>query len=200
MIDLVRDAALGQLLRLISPKLAPYPDERPDYVVPPKYLVGPSGTATPAQKRHSGDGGPAMTRGSSETLVTGPNGEDPEKGPKDEAPQKPKAIVGPSGEKYVLVDWDGPDDPERPMFVVSFSCVRSPVLTVPASNWSSGKKRFFVAQIMLLTFAVYIGSAIYTSSIPGIMEHFGVSQVRATWGMTLFIFACKSSLLSCCAL
>ncbi|KAL8286919.1 hypothetical protein RQP46_003925 [Phenoliferia psychrophenolica] len=42
-------------------------------------------------------------------------------------------------------------------------------------NWSKGKK-------------VYIGSAIYTPSIPGIMEQFDVGQIVATLGLSLFIF------------
>lgn len=37
--------------------------------------------------------------------------------------------------------------------------------------------------------SIYIGSAIYTSSIPDLMATFGVSQVVATLGLTLFVFA-----------
>ncbi|KAL8278025.1 hypothetical protein RQP46_009657 [Phenoliferia psychrophenolica] len=58
-----------------------------------------------------------------------------------------------------LVTWDGPDDQDNPQ------------------NWSKWKK-----------VAVYIGSAIYTPSIPGIMEHFGVGRIVATLGLSLFIF------------
>jgi DHA1 family multidrug resistance protein-like MFS transporter len=38
-----------------------------------------------------------------------------------------------------------------------------------------------------LTFSVYIGSAIYTPAIPGIMEAFGISLTKSTLGMTLYI-------------
>lgn len=40
---------------------------------------------------------------------------------------------------------------------------------------------------MLLTFSVYIGSAIYTPSIPGVMERFNVSQTKAILGLALYV-------------
>jgi DHA1 family multidrug resistance protein-like MFS transporter len=55
-------------------------------------------------------------------------------------------------------------------------------------NWSLGKKFFVSCEIWLLTFAVYIGSAIFTPGIPGVSEQFGVSSVAATLGLTLFVF------------
>jgi DHA1 family multidrug resistance protein-like MFS transporter len=36
---------------------------------------------------------------------------------------------------------------------------------------------------------VYIGSAIYTSSIPSLREDFGISQVKAVLGSTLYVMA-----------
>lgn len=56
-------------------------------------------------------------------------------------------------------------------------------------NWSTSKKGFVAFSISLLTFSVYIGSAIYTTSEIGIMEEFGVSQVKATLGLTLYVLA-----------
>jgi DHA1 family multidrug resistance protein-like MFS transporter len=70
---------------------------------------------------------------------------------------------------YILVDWYGPDDPENPR------------------NWSFRKRCFVLFEIALLTFSVYIGSAIYTASIPLITEKFNVSLVVATLGLSLFI-------------
>jgi DHA1 family multidrug resistance protein-like MFS transporter len=49
-------------------------------------------------------------------------------------------------------------------------------------------KKFFVTfEICLLTFSVYIGSAIYSPGLEGVMAQFGVSQVAATLGLTLFV-------------
>lgn len=42
-------------------------------------------------------------------------------------------------------------------------------------------------EICFLTFSVYIGSAIYSASILGVVEEFGVSEVAATLGLTLFV-------------
>ncbi|KAG8164622.1 hypothetical protein KVR01_004897 [Diaporthe batatas] len=68
-----------------------------------------------------------------------------------------------------IVDWYGPDDPENPQ------------------NWSNAKKFFVTFEICFLTFSVYIGSAIYSASIQDVMTVFGVSQVAATLGLTLFV-------------
>ncbi|KAJ5692471.1 hypothetical protein N7462_001894 [Penicillium macrosclerotiorum] len=69
----------------------------------------------------------------------------------------------------LVISWRGPDDPENPQ------------------NWSTKKKFLVSTQIWLLTFAIYVGSAIYTPGIPGVTDQFGVSSVAATLGLTLFI-------------
>ncbi|OJJ72050.1 hypothetical protein ASPBRDRAFT_178061 [Aspergillus brasiliensis CBS 101740] len=75
----------------------------------------------------------------------------------------------PNPDASLVIDWSGPDDPENPQ------------------NWSTFKKLFVSSLIWLLTFAIYIGSAIYTPGIPGVCEQFGVSRVAATLGLTLFV-------------
>lgn len=42
-------------------------------------------------------------------------------------------------------------------------------------------------QTCLLTFAVYLGSAIYTAGIPGVTADFHVSNVAALVGLTTFV-------------
>ena len=42
--------------------------------------------------------------------------------------------------------------------------------------------------ICFLTFAIYIGSAIYTAGEAGVAQQFGVSSTVATLGLTLFVF------------
>ena len=42
-------------------------------------------------------------------------------------------------------------------------------------------------QTCLLTFAVYLGSAIYTAGIPGVSAEFHVSNVAALVGLTTFV-------------
>ncbi|EIN09356.1 MFS general substrate transporter [Punctularia strigosozonata HHB-11173 SS5] len=67
------------------------------------------------------------------------------------------------------VDWYGPDDPECPM------------------NWSFSKKCFVTFDICFITFSIYIGSAIYSPGIPYVAQDFGVSDVAATLGITMFV-------------
>ncbi|KAK6842742.1 hypothetical protein PG990_005325 [Apiospora arundinis] len=73
------------------------------------------------------------------------------------------------GKDHFIVDWYGPNDPENPR------------------NWSRPKKFFVTFEICLLTFSVYIGSAIYSAGIMGVTKEFGVSPVAATLGLTLFV-------------
>ncbi|KAJ5111243.1 hypothetical protein N7532_001778 [Penicillium argentinense] len=75
----------------------------------------------------------------------------------------------PSANQPLVINWQGPDDPENPQ------------------NWSMAKKVFVSTLIWLLTFAIYDGSAIYTPGIPSVSEQLGVSSVAATLGLTLFV-------------
>lgn len=54
-------------------------------------------------------------------------------------------------------------------------------------NWSTRKKVFVTFEICLLTFGVYIGSAIYSAGIQSLAMEFRVSEVAATLGLTLFV-------------
>ncbi|RDW93400.1 MFS transporter [Aspergillus mulundensis] len=67
-----------------------------------------------------------------------------------------------------IITW-APDDSENPQ------------------NWSVAKKMLVSSEIWLLTFSIYIGSAIYTPGIPGAAAHFGISTVAATLGLTVFV-------------
>ena len=54
-------------------------------------------------------------------------------------------------------------------------------------NWSTHKKIFVTFEICLLTFSIYIGSAIYSAGTQSISMDFGVSEVKATLGLSLFV-------------
>ncbi|KIM73724.1 hypothetical protein PILCRDRAFT_802185 [Piloderma croceum F 1598] len=77
----------------------------------------------------------------------------------------------PLGFDPYLVGWIGDDDPENPR------------------NWSFAKRAFTTFSISFLAFSVYIGSAIYTPAIPGLMEAYDISLAKATVGLTLYILA-----------
>ncbi|KAF7181997.1 hypothetical protein CNMCM7691_001385 [Aspergillus felis] len=69
------------------------------------------------------------------------------------------------GKDVNVIDWHE-DDSENPQ------------------NWPLAKKVFVTFEVCLLTFSVYIGSAIYTPGIPAVMTDFHVSHVTATLGLT----------------
>jgi len=69
----------------------------------------------------------------------------------------------------IIVDWYGDDDPENPQ------------------NWSLVKKCYLTGLIMLMTSSVYMGSSIYSPAVMQAVEYFGVGQVTATLGISLFV-------------
>lgn len=71
--------------------------------------------------------------------------------------------------EYIIVDWDGDDDPENPF------------------NWPMYQKVFFVAELMFLTVSVYMASAIYTPGAEEIMQDLNVGRVVSLLPLTLFV-------------
>ncbi|KIW28087.1 uncharacterized protein PV07_07771 [Cladophialophora immunda] len=70
-----------------------------------------------------------------------------------------------------LVDWDGPDDVENPL------------------NFSGVQKSVITAMTCIYTWAIYVGSSIYTSSQPGIEHHFGVDNFQSSFGLAIYVLA-----------
>lgn len=70
-----------------------------------------------------------------------------------------------------MVDWYATDDPDNPQ------------------NWTFGKKAIVLAQILIYTMGVYMGSAIYSPSIAGVMERFGVEIGAASLGLSMYVLA-----------
>ncbi|KAJ8091808.1 hypothetical protein PM082_021044 [Marasmius tenuissimus] len=193
--DTVRDSFLGQAINSLSGgRLLSYADQRPGYKVPTRYLrsasLSPQATHIPSTEEEKKPNKAKGAKGGSQAVVEVTE-VDPDAEPIDTAypppPSPPARASGSSGSELelgadnlrgaesgvnaFLVGWEGPDDPDNP------------------KNWSSFKKGFVAFCITLLTFSVYIGSAIYTPSIPGVMEHFDVSQTKATLGLTLYVLA-----------
>jgi DHA1 family multidrug resistance protein-like MFS transporter len=71
----------------------------------------------------------------------------------------------------ILVDWYATDDAANPQ------------------NFSFWKKATVLAQILLYTMSVYMGSAIYSPSIPGVMNRFSVSIASASLGLSMYVLA-----------
>ncbi|KAJ9256541.1 hypothetical protein DTO207G8_2544 [Paecilomyces variotii] len=68
-----------------------------------------------------------------------------------------------------LVTWYSDDDPDNPQ------------------NWSAGKKAWVSIVLFVYTFAAYIGSSLYTCGTRDIMRIFGVGEVVASLGLSLYV-------------
>lgn len=68
-----------------------------------------------------------------------------------------------------LVSWDGPDDPSNPQ------------------NWPMKQKVLVTSLIGLYTFAVYVGSSIYTPSQEAVQEIFHKTPVEGSLGLALYV-------------
>jgi DHA1 family multidrug resistance protein-like MFS transporter len=75
------------------------------------------------------------------------------------------------GKKYItLVSWYSDDDPDNP------------------HNWSFLKK-IWIALLLVYTVSVYIGSSVYTASEHDAASIFGISDVAAALGLSLYVIA-----------
>lgn len=208
MSDLMREAPIGQFLRFVTKnKLFKYPEELPGFQLPETYntmlnehsneKLGPSRSdsenagaeeapktaeALPELTHHatnrsirSGDVEHAATLTRTRTREsTRPYTEERLEVEAELAVERTKSIAimpTKTSDGTILVDWYTSDDPANPQ------------------NWSN-KKRFFVSLIVCMyTFAVYTGSAIYTSGEQGVINRFGVSATSASLPLSLYVLA-----------
>lgn len=196
MSDLIREAPLGQFLRWVTKnRLFPYPEELPGFELPESYnavLRSEKGVERPISRRQ-----PKKETGSqSDDLKSTPDSdsfnqdielqrtlsrqdtrqftqERLETEIQDAIERVASKPIYPvkTADGLVLVDWYSTDDPANPQ------------------NWSMGKKSWVGIIICLYTFVVYTGSAIYTSSIPQVIEKFNLSEVDASLPLSLYVLA-----------
>lgn len=182
--SLIRDAPVGQLIRWITKnRVLRYPEEMPDFVLPPEYqnldTIKPPASAVSVNSVGSASNSADEEKDSrdSRELMYRPAGEieaashDLEKaitrqsmGGGSLAPTKTK-------DGHILIDFYSTDDSENPL------------------NWSTKRKTVASLQIYIYTLAVYMASAIYTPSVQGVQEEFGVSSIAASLGLALYVLA-----------
>lgn len=165
MADLIRDAPLGQIIRYLSRnKLLRYADEKPGFTLPEPWLallnndIDVSDLPTPDPSTPA----PVAKADSSSASADA----------ELQAVTKTRSVpIVPEKTKdgKVLVTWYATDDPEDP------------------HNWTNVRRGLIAAIICLYTFVVYTTSAIYTSSTEGVMREFGVSQLKASLGLSLYV-------------
>ncbi|TKY85939.1 hypothetical protein EX895_004764 [Sporisorium graminicola] len=197
-LDWYQDTAWGLLInKLTKGKVLPWPEQRDDFVPPEEYLPGyktrqatsnartashdspVSGTDSPSSaasdRTHVGNNTSSKQKPGQTAMV--------EAGSAPRSPER-QSSSGHTGEEKnfetapdsleddtdpYLIDWNGESDPDNPL------------------NWSKGRKAFVTAMLCLLTFSVYMGSAIYTPGVELFASYFGIGTVPATLGLTLFV-------------
>ncbi|KAM3448906.1 hypothetical protein MY3296_007367 [Beauveria thailandica] len=192
MADMIRDAAIGQIIRwATNNRYLQYPEEKPDFKLPEAYAAVLNGA--------SSDAGNKPPAGSLTTLDDDDNAPDDSDAPAAplahipshrsginhmteaalEADQLHRAektrslAIAPQqtkdGTGAVLVDWYRTDDAANP------------------HNWSDRKRNAIALLICLYTFVVYTTSAIYTTSSEGVMREFRVGALDASLGLSLYV-------------
>jgi DHA1 family multidrug resistance protein-like MFS transporter len=208
MSDLIRDAPLGQFIRFITRnKYLQYPEEKPGFQLPeawntvinnPDAIIEESSpnantvlassasstvaaTEDPKTKGENdnekndierGDSQPIRLHRSRSPQETQAYTIDRLEAEEEHDVEKVKSIpVVPKRTRdgSILVDWYFSDDNENP------------------HNWTNNRRLGVAVIICLYTFVVYTSSAIYTSSTEGVMRAFGVSQLKATLGLSLYV-------------
>lgn len=172
MTELIRDTILGHCVRLVTGKRVLLYEEEKNPELWQKYVnkdksanMAVHGQTSPPDAEEKVEDSQRRDRspesGSSVSTIINENTTVDQLAGQPVDPEK--------GTDALVVDWWGANDPENPQ------------------NWSTPKKFFVTFEICLLTFSVYIGSAIYSAGIMDVTKVFGVSRVAATLGLTLFV-------------
>lgn len=176
----IRDAPFGQLVRLLTKnKYFQYPEEKPDFKLPEPWikLMNGSDVQTDEKPEHQTPSESSVDEESGQisrtsTLNTTPFTEARlEADERHEIERVKSTPIVPTRTKdgAILVDWFYTDDAENP------------------HNWSNSKRAMMTTLICLYTFVVYTTSAIYTSSLQGVMEEFNVDTLVGTLGLSLYV-------------
>lgn len=179
MSDLMREAPIGQIIRFITRnKYLQYPEEKPGFELPDAYRNVLEGKPSPSES-DSNLTPPSQDVEKEKSSLEVPHRKDLETAESLEAEnelalERTKTIpIAPqkTSDGYILVDWYSTDDPANPQ------------------NWSNLKRGLVALLICLYTFAVYTGSAIYTSSTEGVIKQFRVTPTDASLPLALYVLA-----------
>ena len=206
MSDLIREAPIGQFLRFVTGnKLLKYPEELPGFQLPETYntvlnapgsdKLGPSRSDSEQGEKNAKDGeefpplqqhvttrsvrsgdieAPTALARTRTRESTKPYTEERLQVEAELQAERTKSLaIAPqkTSDGNILVDWYTTDDAANPQ------------------NWSNPKRGFVAAIICAYTFAVYCGSAIYTSGEAGVIREFGVSPTAASLPLSLYVLA-----------
>ncbi|KAH8821786.1 multidrug transporter [Xylogone sp. PMI_703] len=204
MLDTVREAPFGQLVRYITGnRYFRYPEETPGFKIPEGYRNERSNTS-PEPEEDVGQEKQEDASQRSDPQTGSPTSESSE----DLERQVTRTI---SNERHVLSlqrTRTLPYTNERLQVERSLEAERTlsrpiaPIKTTdglilvdwyttddPANsqNWSSAKKAMVATLICLYTFAVYASSSIYVPSVPLVMKQFGIEEFKASLPLALYV-------------
>ncbi|KAL8956373.1 MAG: hypothetical protein Q9193_006097 [Seirophora villosa] len=98
---------------------------------------------------------------------------DSEKGREDDGPRSPASTIQGNEEapqNPLLVDWDGPDDPEKP------------------ANWPHSRRYSIIAIISTISFLTPLASSMFAPGVPQLMTEFGSDNLElASFVVSVFI-------------
>lgn len=193
MVDLIREAPLGQALRWITGnRLFQYPEEKPGFELPAQYLtqinpekhtqpiLSPISTKSSNPARDdtttSGDSdledlGIAKTKSRRDTEPYSSERFNVEQQLALERTKTLPITPKKTSDGVILVDWYTTDDPANPQ------------------NWTSGKRAFVTFLLCAYTWVVYTGSSIYAASEGGVMSQFSVNETEAVLPLSLYVLA-----------
>ncbi|KAH8703782.1 multidrug transporter [Talaromyces proteolyticus] len=215
MMDILRDAPLGQTIRLVTRNtVLLYPEEFPDFKMPETYNAAlklpekeqeaaATAKATNKQTRISNRASGERTFAPLETLEL-EEGDIEQKHLHDHnleglhlSRTKSRLETTPYSEERLEIEAELALERTQTRPIVPQKTADGNILVgwyttddaANPQNWSNAK-RFVVSLIICLyTFVVYTGSAIYTSSEQGVMEKFNVGPTAASLPLSLYVLA-----------
>ena len=203
MLDIIRESALGQLIRLVTSNiLLQYPEERPGFELPSAYEAELKQTEKPISRN---DVIPAsdtpqsnLSNGNGDALSLSNTRQ-------DVCDVEALQTVKTTSTVYSLPFTQERLDAERQLDVEhtrSIPIVPQKTLDGiilvdwyttddPANpqNWSYLKKCFVILCLCIYTFTVYCAAPIFATSEPGIVSQFCVSLVASSLGLSLYVLA-----------
>lgn len=188
MADLIREAPLGQFIRLVSRnKLLKYPEEKADFVLPVEYITQLNSEKSPSPAILQTETtlssidtttndeveslGATRTKSRAETMPYSTERFNLEQQLSLERTKTIPIVPKKTTDGIILVDWYTTDDPANPQ------------------NWTSGKKGMITFFMCLYTWVVYTGSSIYAPSEGGVMKAFSIDVTDSVLPLSLYVLA-----------
>lgn len=110
--DIFRDSTVGQILNFVSRgRILPFPDQRPGFVVPSRYLLTPASGQVIDGEQQPKPQSDVSTLVDAEGTIRARDSIDLEKGDSDVKEATANTPVDP-----FLITWDGPDDQDNPRY------------------------------------------------------------------------------------